>query len=276
MKVSLILFLFTFVAVQAASNWAVVAESELPLEEDYQWRVWNERGIVKGFRREKPAPPERPDFKVDFTFAAKPYLLEIMSPKYLKYEDGWFAYINCGEFGGGLAWYSSDGAQTQEIAKKININGIIQIDGHFFVYGGLAHLGPPFHGFIRKLELVAGQWTLTDGVDLPSPVLLLIKPSSHIEWYMYKSFWVVCGTLIGHYDPAKNKIKYAYGYVGYNDRTRCLWNHKNPNSIASDLNRRIFIGTDRGILRLPDEKWVVLPETQSNGDLDSKLPRSLR
>ncbi len=270
MKASLILFLFAVVALRAKSDWTVVAESESSAEEGYEWRVWSERAVVKGAKREKQTSGEHPRFEVDFSFAAKAALLKIMSPEFMKHADGWFAYINCGEFGGGLCWYSDDGTQRQEIAKSININGITNIDGELFVFGGLAHLSPPFHGFIRKLELVDGQWELIGGVDFPSPVHLLVKPSSTLEWNIYQSLWVVCGTLISHYDPSEERIDYVYGYVGYSDRSRCLWRYKSPNSIASDLNGRIYIGTTTGILRLPDEDWVMPTMAQPDGGINSE------
>lgn len=262
MKTSVIFFLLAVVTLQAQSEWTVVTESELPAEEEYEWRVWIDRAVVKGAKREKQTSDEQPEFEIDFSFAAKPQFLKIMKPEYLKYKDGWFAYINCGEFGGGLSWHSSDGAERQEIATKININGITEIEGHLFVYGGLAHLSPPYHGFIRKLELEDGKWVITGGVDLPSPVLILAKPTSTLEWNIYRSYWVVCSTLIGHYDPVREDVEFAYGYVGYSDRSRSLWKYKTPNSIVGDLNGRIYIGTDIGILRIPDETWVVPKEAQ--------------
>lgn len=113
------------------------------------WRVFSKdetvmvEPLLRPQRREQ-TPAKRSDFSGD--------------PLALKVDDGWLVGRNRGEFGGTLAWYSSDGKRSYLLSATENVNGFIRAGGSLFVYEGLAHLSSN-RGTIKCIKRnAAGTW----------------------------------------------------------------------------------------------------------------------
>lgn len=273
MKAIIILFVFGIcslhlVAKTHMQSWIRCTPEESVELHEYEWRVSEERVRVYGEKVRKEDAVAVPTFSTDFSFAVKKGLLGMLETKFYALNDGWLVYVNAGEFGGGLSWYSEDGTQNYKIAKGFNIRGFLEVEDTIFVYGGLSHLGSSY-GFIRKLKLSEdGKWELqkSEGASFASPVQLLRKPTAvyHLSGKKEGLIWVVCSRQIAEYYSSDDTFHYKYGHIGYRDAARSLWSAHSPNSITLDLNGIIYIGTEVGVLQVAggQEVWLKPREAQ--------------
>lgn len=90
----------------------------------------------------------------------------------LEVSDGWLVGFDAGEFGGGLWWFSPDGARSSRVSlpestpvlkddpfRAENVRGFTSFNGEVLVFMGLDHLlGTSGHAF--RLTRTAGEWGL--------------------------------------------------------------------------------------------------------------------
>lgn len=97
----------------------------------------------------------------------------------LRTDDGWLVGWDAGEFGGGLWWFSPDGARSYKIAIPRlqafveNVLSLWRSDRGVVVFIGLRHMMIDEGGVFRAARVPGGSWQLTllhDLGDRPGPI----------------------------------------------------------------------------------------------------------
>lgn len=267
------------------NGWVRIDPAQERSSINYRWVVSLADGqVVADYTKPRRDGPE-PLFEADMTSVLDPQYGLPGYADYFKLADGWLVFVDHGEFGGGLKWYSESGDRAQDIAKGLNIVGCFRHNEAIYVYGGLSHMGSSI-GFVREVKTEGDRWVLDDGVELPSPVRLVQATSgSVLRGQSNDELWVVCDSVIARYQTTKNQLRYLYGKIGFYDEHRCQWRPYEANSIVEPRPGRLFIGTSLGVLRIEYgfEVWLkpkhaegaeALPDVQYGEPSTSRDPFS--
>ena len=154
-------------------------------------------------------------------------------------DDGYLAGFSRGEFGGGLFWFSSDGAKHVKISPPTaswfpeNVEGIGKDGRAFYVFQGLAHLGAR-KGRVLKVQKTGSAWTGTVLADLGMAPAAVIEEVAG-TWLVAGSGGLVRVTSRGTAERiwAQEKIGYLY-----------------PNSIVRTADAVVYIGMRAWVVRL--------------------------
>ena len=83
----------------------------------------------------------------------------------IRVGDGWLVGLDAGEFGGGLWWFSSDGASSKRLAD-LNVVGFAESSKGVLALAGLAHMGSDAGKVLRVTEGAAGNRKVEALADL--------------------------------------------------------------------------------------------------------------
>jgi hypothetical protein len=150
----------------------------------------------------------------------------------LKTSDGYFLGTDKGEFGGDVSFYPNGKKEDKYVIINENFKGFLEINNHFYVFTGLAHMGGS-SGSIYKLERKSNKWVKIKVIDLkdaPFAFTLVGK----------KVLYVVTHSKLLKIENEKVSdiiVKDAF------------WQDLYPNSIVF-VDNKVFIGMRKGIAQV--------------------------
>jgi hypothetical protein len=155
-------------------------------------------------------------------------------------SDGFLAGFSRGEFGGGLYWFSADGAKHLRITVMSaswfpeNVIGIVQDGRAFLVFQGLAHIRSR-RGRVLKVQQESGRgWVATVLTDLGSAPAAVLEEVSGI-WLVVTSDGLSRVTSRGTAQRLWNEEQVGYLY---------------PSSIVRTSDGVVYIGMRAWVARL--------------------------
>jgi hypothetical protein len=154
-------------------------------------------------------------------------------------DDGYLAGFSRGEFGGGLYWFSPDGAKHVKISPPTaswfpeNVRGIAKDGRTFYVFQGLAHLRA-WRGRVLKVQKAGAGWAGTVLVDLGMAPAAVIQEVAG-TWLVVGSSGLVRVTSRGTADRVWTEDKGGY---------------LNPNSVVRTSDGVVYLGMRAWVVRL--------------------------
>lgn len=82
-------------------------------------------------------------------------------------EDGWIVAFNRGEWGGAVAWFSTDGRRSALLSRH-QVEAFVPRGKRLYAIEGLAHLSLSRGSIIEIAKDGAGHWTAREKLKLPS------------------------------------------------------------------------------------------------------------
>lgn len=163
----------------------------------------------------------------------------------LHVPGGKFVGIDAGEWGGQLAWVPDSGARTE--IHSGNIQAILEVNGGYYAFGGLAHLTLNRGSMLRIERNEDGSWRAV-------PVAALSGAPAAIAKVPGDSMFVVTSGALDVVHPD--------GALRVTHRNP-MWSFLYPTSIAVTRGGIVYVGMRYAVARLTPEgsgfreEWLV-------------------
>ena len=210
----------------------------------YQVFLKNGRVAVRPYNEQTPAKITLPFRLALWHIAKEPHAAAKNAPgsalfpakNAVKVSDGWLLWVNHGEWGGRVEWFSPDGTRHYKISND-QIVAYAKTPQGLFAVQGLAHMSIR-QGTLLKLDQNAeGVWQAQTVLDL--------KDAPYALWADNGAFLVVTSRQLVRVSPSETPGKAAAALV-----PQGFWDYLYPNSLVAAPNGDLFIGMRGGVARL--------------------------
>ena len=213
---------------------------------DAAWKVFVQKGRVaaRPYNERNPETITLPFRLAPWYIATEPHAAAKNAPgskrfpekNAAKVSNGWLLWVNYGEWGGRVDWFSTDGTRHYKVSND-QIVAYAKTPQGLFAVQGLAHMSITQGTFLKLDQNAEGVWQAQTVLDLHDAPYALLADNG--------AFLVVTSRQLVRVSPSETPGKAAAALV-----PQGFWDYLYPNSLVAAPNGDLFIGMRGGVARL--------------------------